>query len=216
MSAQRVRRRPEEAKSAILEAAEKLLILGGPRAVQMRSVAQQLGITDTGVAHHFGTRDELLQALLRHGGRRIRAAITEATEHWLEQPPTVRRLIDGIYSVYARGYGELAIALHAAGWRDNGSGMLEPVVDVLQNLRTPRGGRRPPRSQTQLAVAALHQALATETAYGAAFRRSVGMTEPDASDSGCQMTWWALTIATVLGIDDSASRSPSTRAAKNR
>ena len=37
--------------------------------------------------------------------------------------------------------------------------------------------------------------------YGAAFRRSAGVTEPAASDSRPQMTWWASTIATVLGID---------------
>jgi TetR/AcrR family transcriptional regulator, repressor for neighboring sulfatase len=201
MSTQRVRRRPDEAKLAILEAAEQLLIAGGPRAVQMRSVAQQLGMTDAGVAHHFGTRDALLEALLRHSGRRIREAVKDATEHWLEHAPTVQRLIDGIYSVYAHGYGELAIALHAAGWRDKGSGILTPVVDALHNLRPRQGGRRPPRSQTQLAVAALHQALATETAYGAAFRRSAIISEPAASDSGPQMKWWASTIVTVLGID---------------
>ena len=33
------------------------------------------------------------------------------------------------------------------------------------------------------------------------FRRSAGITEPAASDSRPQMTWWASTIATVLGID---------------
>ena len=43
--------------------------------------------------------------------------------------------------------------------------MLVPVVDALHSLRPVQGGRRPPRSQTQLAVAALHHALATESAY---------------------------------------------------
>ena len=79
--------------------------------------------------------------------------------------------------------------------------ILVPVVDALHSLRPVQGGRRPPRSQTQLAVAALHHALATESAYGAAFRRSAGIIEPAASDSRPQMTWWASTIATVLGID---------------
>jgi AcrR family transcriptional regulator len=171
----------------------------------MRSVPRQLGMADAGVAHHFGTRDALLKALLRHGGRRIREAVKDGA--LARHAPTVQRLIDGIYSVYADGYGGLAIALHAAGWRDKGSGVLTPVVDALHNLRPRQGGRRPPRSQTQLAVAALHQALATETAYGAAFRRSASISEPAASDSGPQMKWWASTIATVLGNDHPASRA---------
>lgn len=215
ISTQRVRRRPDEAKAAILDAAEQLLIAGGPQAVQMRAVAQRLRMTDAGVAHHFGTRDGLLEALLRHGGRRIREAVTEATERWLERGPSVQALIDDIAAVYARGYGELAIALHAAGWRDEGVGLLVPVVDALHNLRPVQGGRRRPRSQTRLAVAALHHALATESAYGAAFRRSAGITEPAASDSRPQMTWWASTIATVLGIDDPRGQPRSSRPAKN-
>ncbi|MCA1655499.1 MAG: TetR/AcrR family transcriptional regulator [Pseudonocardiaceae bacterium] len=202
MATIRIRRRPEEARQLILEAAEQLLMDGGPHAVQMRAVAQRLNMTDAGVAHHFGTRDGLLEALLRHGGGRIRDAVTQATERWLEHGPSVDELIRAIAAVYARGYGELAIALHAAGWRDHGTGMLTPVVDALHHLRPPRGGRRPPRSQTRLAVAALHQALATDSAYGSAFRRSAGINEPEASDPRPQLTWWTTTIRAVLDITE--------------
>ena len=177
MPTQRIRRRPEEARASILHTAEQLLMAGGPPAVQMRAVAARLGMTDAGVAHHFGSRDELLAALLRHGGRRIRDAVTIATEGWLQRGASVQELIDAIYSVYAGGYGELAIALHAAGWREEGVGMLDGVVDALHNLRPVSKGRRPSRGSTRLAVAALHQALATETAYGAAFRRSAGIAD---------------------------------------
>jgi hypothetical protein len=86
-------------------------------------------VEHAGVAHHFGTRDALLEALPRHGGRRIRDAVTDATGRWLAHAPTVQRLIDGHLLCVRHGYGELAIALHAAGWRDKGSGMLTPVVD---------------------------------------------------------------------------------------
>ena len=151
MPTQRIRRRPEEARASILHTAEQLLMAGGPPAVQMRAVAARLGMTDAGVAHHFGSRDELLAALLRHGGRRIRDAVTIATEGWLQRGASVQELIDAIYSVYAGGYGELAIALHAAGWREEGVGMLDGVVDALHNLRPVSKGRRPSRGSTRLA-----------------------------------------------------------------
>jgi AcrR family transcriptional regulator len=207
MSKPRIRRRPDEAKSLILKAAEELLVEGGPYAVQVRAVADRVGLTDAGVNHHFDNREGLLVALLRHGGGRIRDAVEHATQDWARRGARVPELVDCIADVYADGYGELAMALHAAGWRDDGVGILAPVVDALHAARRNSGGRRRTRGDTRLAVAALHQALATEPAYGAAFRRSAGIDEPDASRHRQQRRWWARTLVTVLDFDQPATRS---------
>lgn len=196
----RVRRTPEEARRLILDAAETLLIEGGPRAVEVCAVAQRVGMTDAGVTHHFHNRDGLLVALLSHGGRRLRRAVGAASSRWLTGVTSVSDLVETIAAVYADGYGELAIALHAAGWRHEGQGMLEPVVDALHAARRRTGGRPPRRVETRLAVAALHQALATDPAYGVAFRNSAGIGDPAADDSRAQRRWWAATIASVLDI----------------
>jgi TetR/AcrR family transcriptional regulator, repressor for neighboring sulfatase len=200
MSPTRVRRSPAEARSLILEAAEQLLIEGGPGAVQVRAVAQRVDMTDAGVSHHFGSRAGLLVELLRHGGRRIRDAVAQATEGWVANGETIAHLVNRIAAVYEDGYGELAVALHAAGWRDEGTGMLDPVVDALHSARNRRGGR-PRREDTRLAVAALHQALATDPSYGAAFRRSAGVAADAAEDPTAQRQWWAQTLTSVLGLD---------------
>lgn len=205
MSPPRTRRRPDEAKSLILKAAEELLVEGGPHAVQVRAVADRVGMTDTGVNHHFDNREGLLTALLRHGGGRIRAAVEHATGDWVSRGARVSELVDCIADVYADGYGELAIALHAAGWRADGAGILDPVVEALHAARKQSDGRRLTRSDTRLAVAALHQALATEPAYGTAFRRSAGIDEPDARQHRQQRRWWVQTLVTVLGIDQPAT-----------
>ncbi|MDQ3739345.1 MAG: TetR/AcrR family transcriptional regulator [Actinomycetota bacterium] len=200
MPTSRLRRPPSEARALILEAAERLLIEGGPAAVQMRAVADRVGMTDAGVAHHFGNRDGLLVALLRHGGRQLRDAVAETTAGWVANGESVARLVDRIAEVYADGYGELAIALHAAGWRDEGGGMLDPVVDALHAARRRRGGR-PRREDTRLAVAALHQALGTDPSYGAAFRCSAGISAEAATDPTAQRRWWARTLTRTLGLD---------------
>jgi AcrR family transcriptional regulator len=207
MSPPRTRRRPDEAKSLILKAAEELLVEGGPHAVQVRTVADRVGMTDTGVNHHFDNRDGLLVALLRHGGGRIRTAVQHATGDWVSRGARVSELVDCIADVYADGYGDLAMALHAAGWRDEGVGILDPVVDALHAARKASDGHRPMRRDTRLAVAALHQALATEPAYGAAFRRSAGVDEPEASRHQQQRRWWVQTLVTVLDIDQPATRA---------
>jgi AcrR family transcriptional regulator len=196
----RVRRSPEESRRAILEAAAVLLIEGGPRAVQVRAVAERVGMTDAGVAHHFGSRDALLLALLRHGAHRLRESVQEAAARWMDQGADVAGLVARMAAVYAEGYGELAIALHAAGWRDERSGLLDPVVDALHQARRRADVPSPRKEDTRLAVAALHQALATEAVYGPAFRRSAGISPRAASSSTRQLAWWTATLEQRLGL----------------
>jgi AcrR family transcriptional regulator len=200
MSEQRVRRPRDVARRLILEAAEHLLIVGGPAAVQVRAVAEQVGMTDAGVYHHFGTQQNLLVALLRHGGRRLRQAVEETAANWADEDDDVASLVAAIASLYAEGYAELAIALHTAGWRDPGGGLLEPVVQALHVARE-RAGRRADIDETRLAVAALHQALALEPVYGAAFRRSAGIKARASKDSTAQLAWWTRTLRQSLGLD---------------
>lgn len=201
----RARRSPEQAQALILAAAEELLIEGGPLAVQVRAVAERVGMTDAGVYHHFGTREALLVALLRHGGRRLRQAVASTIATSAENGADVESLIESIAALYRDGYAALAIALHAAGWRDRGSGLLEPAVQALHVARKPRRGRPPRIEETRLAVAALHQALATEPVYGAAFRRSAGFRAREAASSEGQLAWWAAAVRATLGLDKRAS-----------
>jgi TetR/AcrR family transcriptional regulator, repressor for neighboring sulfatase len=194
----RVRRPPAEARRLILEAAERLLAEGGVAAVQVRAIATRVSMTDAGVNHHFGTRDRLLEALLRHGGRKIQAGVEEVLDSWIDRGADLGELVDALAAFYSQGYGELAVALHAAGWRNEGSGMLDPVVDALHALRPDAADT--PVEDTRLAVAALHQALATEPVYGPAFRRSAGLTGRAAATPIPQLRWWTVQLTRSLGL----------------
>ncbi len=180
----------------ILDAASALLAESGVAAVQVRAVAARVGMTDAGVTHHFGNREQLLAELLKHGGRRLRGALDDVLKAWLEHDADLLELVESLHGLYEHGYGELAVAMHAAGWHDPGSGMLDPVVDALHALR-PDGGSL---GDTRLAVAALHQAMATEALYGNDFRRSAGLTGTAAEDSAAQVRWWARQLRLALGI----------------
>ncbi|MFI6325960.1 TetR/AcrR family transcriptional regulator [Nonomuraea sp. NPDC050556] len=193
MTAPRARRPPDEARRLILDAAGALLAEGGVAAVQVRAVAARVGMTDAGVTHHFGNRDKLLAELLKHGGRQLRAAIQDVLAAWLDHGADLLGLVESLEALYRRGYAELAVALHAAGWRDPGSGLLDPVVDALQRLRPPGSSI----DDTRLAVAAVHQAMAMEALYGGDFRRSAGAA---ADDSAAQVRWWARQLRLALEI----------------
>ncbi|HET6290038.1 MAG TPA: helix-turn-helix domain-containing protein [Amycolatopsis sp.] len=196
MTTSRARRSPEEARRLILDAAASLLSESGVAAVQMRAVAARVGMTDAGVAHHFGNREKLLAELLRHGGRRLRDALRDLLASWLDHDADLLVFVEALHALYRRGYGELAVALHAAGWRDPGSGMLDPVVEALHRLRPPGSSL----DDTRLAVAALHQAMATETLYGSDFRRSAGIPGAAADDSAAQVRWWARQLHLALDL----------------
>ncbi|MFJ4657029.1 TetR family transcriptional regulator [Nocardia sp. NPDC088792] len=189
--ATRVRRKPDDAKRLILQAAGKLLAAGGPAAVQVRAVAAVVGVTDAAVNHHFGTREQLLSALLRFGGTKLKAELHAALGAWTDRPVDPAELVRTLFALYADGYAELALALYQSGWRDSGSGLLDEVVDRLHaqaQANCAATGRTPPsREQIQLTVAALHQAIALEPVFGAEFRRSAGM---DTAASDPMLEWW--------------------------
>lgn len=194
MVERRTRRSAEESRALILESAAGLLVEGGVQAVQVRAVASLVGITDAGVSHHFGTRDRLLEALLRHGGRRLRDELAEVLAHWLDQAADVGALVEALAGFYREGYAELALSLHDAGWRDGSSGLLDPVVDALHSRRSAASSK----DDTRLAVAALHQALALESVYGSTFRRSAGIAADGATDAAGQLRWWTAAIEKML------------------
>ncbi|MFE0176199.1 TetR family transcriptional regulator [Streptomyces sp. NPDC059002] len=199
--ATRIRRTPVEARRLILEAAGELLAAGGPAAVQVRAVAAAVGVSDAAVNHHFGTREQLLSALLRFGGRKLKSELHAALGTWRDGSADPAALVRILAALYADGYAELALALHQSGWRDTGSGLLDEIVDRLHaQARTDCAttGRTPPARETvQLTVAALHQAVAMEPLFGDAFRRSAGL---DAAARDRMLDWWIETLRrTVAG-----------------
>ncbi|MDB5736021.1 MAG: transcriptional regulator, TetR family [Alphaproteobacteria bacterium] len=59
----RVRRKPEEARALILDAAEKSMAEGGPAGIRLQDVARIAGVSHPTILHHFGSRDGLVRAL---------------------------------------------------------------------------------------------------------------------------------------------------------
>ncbi|MEV6770074.1 helix-turn-helix domain-containing protein [Nocardia sp. NPDC051030] len=199
--APRVRRKPDDAKRLILEAAEKLLTAGGPTAVQVRAVAAEVGVSDAAVNHHFGTREQLLAELLRFGGRKLKSELRAVLSTWSDGPVDPAQLVRALSALYADGYADLALALHRSGWRDTGGGLLDEVVDRLHaqaETACAATGRTPPTRETiQITVAALHQAISLEPLFGDDFRRSAGLAS-GAHD--LTIEWWIdIVRATLAG-----------------
>lgn len=189
-----MRRTSQQARSVILDAAERLLADQGLAAVQVRAVAQSIGMTDAGVNHHFGTREGLLTALIEHGGARMRARIEKVVREWTDQP-SIAPLLTELAMLYRDGYGELGVALHAAGWRSTDPPLLGPVAEALHRARAPGSDI----AETRHVVAAFHQALALDPSYGAPFRLAAGLGKAS-KDADQHLRWWIAATARLLAL----------------
>jgi len=189
MVARRSRRSADEAKAEILKAAERRLKDGGPDAVRVQLVARDVGLTDAAVHHHFGSREGLMAALLRHCARDLRATIETEIAGWRDGAPDLARLADLFADCYERrGYARLALWLSLSGVREKGAGMLDELVDALHAIRTARFRRAglpvPERSQTQLLAALIHTVILGDALFGDAMIRSAGLASGAAGRAG--------------------------------
>src|SRR5450432_3158548 len=57
----RRRRTSDEARAAILDAAERRLVSSGPAGIRLQEVAADVGVSHPTVLHHFGSREALVR-----------------------------------------------------------------------------------------------------------------------------------------------------------
>jgi AcrR family transcriptional regulator len=191
----RIRRTADEAKNLILQSAENLLVKNGPLAVQVRAVAREAGLTDAGITHHFGSRDGLLLALMENGSAKVREAVNNVVDKWLQTGPDIASLVKAISNLYVNGYAALALHLYGTGWEDRGTVLLEPAVECLFETRR---NKDVTKEDIRIGLASLHLWLALDPLFGDAFRRSAGLNKT----SQCQIDWWIDVLEAKLGHNE--------------
>lgn len=191
----RTRRTREASKQAILDAAEALMLAEGPAAVRVQRVAAVVGITDAAVHYHFGSREGLLEALLRHCGRRLVRDIAETGAAGPELDlPAVSRAMTATY--VDGGAARMMMWLALSGWRPQGSGMFGGLVERA-------AARRPeaPVDEARYLVALLNAAHVSQAILGEAMLRAVGA---DWDEAGQQafLDWVTRLVEEQLGRTD--------------
>ncbi|MBW3612402.1 MAG: TetR/AcrR family transcriptional regulator [Chloroflexi bacterium] len=126
-----------QATTALLDAAEELLVEVGHAGVTVRALAERAGVNQGLVHYYFGSMDELLlQTLERFTARLIerQRALYAGPEPFVEKWRTaMRHLTDDLESGYQKVWLELqAMAWNHAGMRDRVRQVLYTWVGVLR------------------------------------------------------------------------------------
>jgi AcrR family transcriptional regulator len=159
-TAKRIRRTPEAAKLAILEAAERRLIEDGPDGVRVQHIAADLGITGAALHYHFGSRETLIDAVRRFSAKRLLTDIEAILEAWDVDRLDLHRLSALFRKTYAdRGAARLIFWLAVSGRKPRGSGLLKGLIEAVHQTRERRavasGRAPPPISDTRFVIALL-------------------------------------------------------------
>src|SRR4051794_653604 len=99
----RKRRTAEEARSAILDAAERRLVASGPAGIRLQEVAADVGVSHPTVLHHFGSREGLVEAVVARALDSLRAGLVAAVRASPNGPEEVGPLLDAVFDTLVRG-----------------------------------------------------------------------------------------------------------------
>jgi AcrR family transcriptional regulator len=124
----------EQARARILQAAEQKLAQVGPEGLRLTELAAELGISHPAILHHFGSREELVAAV-------VARAFAQANERLAQAIENREHGREGILELIAEFYGK------------NGNARL--IAWLLLSGRTPRrrSGSRPLQRMIELAHA---------------------------------------------------------------
>lgn len=132
----RIRRTAKEAREEILRAAEKEFIRHGPSGLRLKEIARTVGISHPTVLHHFGSREQLVEAVVRKRIDDMKGEVLEALSGGMPSPEGVRAILDRLAELFGDGGHARVVAFLALGdelIRDEEG--IRPIADALKTAR---------------------------------------------------------------------------------
>lgn len=127
----------EDARARILQAAERKLAEVGPEGLRLTELAAELGISHPAILHHFGSREELVAAVVSHAFTHTNEQLAEAIA---SSAPGRAAILDMIAEFYgkngnARLIAWLVLSGRAPKQRTGASRALQRVIELAHAQR---------------------------------------------------------------------------------
>jgi AcrR family transcriptional regulator len=167
------------AREVILDATEKRLVVSGPAGIRLQEVAADAGVSHPTVLHHFGSREQLVKAVIVRSIETINTALVEAISRSTGDGQELEALVENVATVFEQtGHARVVMWLALEGQRIEDAGVrLRDVVAAVhaQRLRRRKGGGKPAREDTARAVVLATLALVGGAVIGPAIMHNAGL-----------------------------------------
>jgi len=184
--APRKRRTAEDARAAILDAAEQRLVAAGPAGIRLQDVADDVGVSHPAVLHHFGSREALVREVCERRFAAIRGELETAIIASSGGPDQVGAMVESVAAAVRHG-GHARVffwlALEGMLRSDEQPPRMRALGEAAQQLRTRRRKGRPAPLDDTLHVLALSSlALLADAIIGPSVLGDLGLgATPEAS-----------------------------------
>lgn len=138
--AKKTHKSPEQARNAILDAAERMIVEVGPAGLRISAVARRASMAHPNIIHHFGSREGLINAVAERVGQRATERITTAISQAMQVASSDKEtLIQAMTKVLDTAYhgdeGRAAVWLHLSGAKSSLKANMDQIVHLSHQLR---------------------------------------------------------------------------------
>ena len=146
----RTRRSAEEARELILDVAERRLAEVGPGGLRLQDLAAEAGVSHPTILHHFGSRDGLVEAVVRRGVGALHASILASMQRFDPQKDGPDELVDRVFEVFgAHGHARMLAWLGLSGrTAPDDDTELRDIAEACHAVRRTLWAEEPPLEDT--------------------------------------------------------------------
>ena len=167
------------AREMILDVTEKRLAAVGPSGIRLQEVAREAGVSHPTVLHHFGSRDELVKAVIARSLETINASLVEAIRASSGDEAALEAVLENVaIALESSGHARVMMWLALEGHRiEQAEAHLADVVDAAHALRVSRrsGKSIPSRDDTARAIVLTILALLSSAVIGPPILENAGL-----------------------------------------
>jgi AcrR family transcriptional regulator len=182
------------ARELILDVTEKRLIVVGPSGIRLQDVAAEAGVSHPTVLHHFGSREQLVKAVIARSLHKINVTLVETIRNSNGDEQKLEGMIESVAASFDRtGHGRVVMWLALEGHRIDGAEVrLVDVVEATHALRLSRTKTRkkPSREDTAHTVVLATLALVGGSVLAPTLLENAGL-GADARASAAFRSWLA-------------------------
>jgi AcrR family transcriptional regulator len=208
MPADKPRRRLDAAaaRELILDATQKRLAASGPAGIRLQEVAADAGVSHPTVLHHFGSREQLVKAVVSRSIRSISAELVEAIVRSTGDDADLEAMVENVAQVFEQsGHARVVTWLALEGHMFEEGDALRNVVEATHAMRMKRRKRGSDftRDDTARTVVLAALSIIGGTVLGPALLQNAGL--GPWGKSGVAFRRW-LTRLLVAHLDGESKR----------